>query len=79
MRNSTVGVRQECGLSPELFKLLLEAVMRLALNSVNAGRWSDTKWRDTEQAVGLDFAGDIDLVAESPYQMRAGTHRQRTG
>src|SRR6218665_3385352 len=30
----TVGVRQRCGLSPDLFNLLLEAVTRLALNFV---------------------------------------------
>ena len=61
----TVGVRQECALSPDLFNLFLEAVMRLALNCVNGGMMLSG-----EILNNLGFADDIDLVADSPRQLQ---------
>lgn len=39
----TVGARQGCGLSPDLFSLIWEATMSCALNSVEAGVTIDGK------------------------------------
>jgi len=65
-----VGVRQGCGLSPDLFNLLLEAVMSLALRSVEAGVTINGQLLNN-----LRFADDIDLVAETPEQLQELTDR----
>ena len=66
----TVGVRQGCGLSPDLFNLLLEAVMSLALRYVEAGVTINGRLLNN-----LRFSDDIDLVAESPEQLQELTNR----
>src|SRR6218665_286041 len=60
-----VGVSQVCGLSLDLFNLLLQPVVRFALNSVNAGMMLNG-----EIPYNLCFADDVDLVAESPRQLQ---------
>lgn len=62
---STLGVRQGWGLSPDLFNLLLDAVIRLALNSVNDG-----VILNREILNNLHFADEKGLVAESPHQLQ---------
>jgi hypothetical protein len=57
---TTVGVRQGCTLSPDLFNLVLEAVMALALQEETAG--VQLCGRTTNN---LRFADDIDLVTEN--------------
>ena len=63
----TVGLRQGCGLLPDPFILLLEAVMILALNCVNSGMILNE-----EISNNLRFADDIhvDLEADSPRQLQ---------
>src|SRR6218665_385422 len=61
----TVGASQGCGLSSDLFNLLPNAVIRLALNSVNAG-----VIQIGEILNNMHLADDIDLVAESPHQLQ---------
>src|SRR6218665_3887821 len=61
----TVGVRQGCGLSPYLFKLILEAMMSFALKSTETGD------RVEGQTVNnLRFADDINLVAKDDGQLQ---------
>ena len=61
----TVGVRQECGLSPYLFNLSLDAMMSFALKSKEAAV------RVGGQTINnLRFADDIDLVAEDEDQLQ---------
>ena len=52
--HNIIGIRQDCGLSPVLFNLLLEAMMSCAMNSVEAGVTPN------EQILSnLHFADDI--------------------
>ena len=58
---TTVGVRQGCGLSPYLFSLILEVMMRMALEGKNdlgvniCGRMVNN----------LYFADDINVIADN--------------
>ena len=60
-----VGVRQACNLSPYLFLLLLEAVLKLALKDLDNG----VNVYGTRIS-NLRFADDIDLIAESPTELQ---------
>ena len=66
----TVGVRQGCNLSPYLFNLLLEAMMKEALKNLEAGVTVSG-----QVISNLRFADDIDLVAESPQQLQDITNK----
>ena len=58
-------VRQGCNLSPDLFDVILEAVMAKALED------RDTEILINEQIVSnLRFADDIDLIADSPQDLQ---------
>lgn len=57
---TTVGVRQGCTLSPDLFNLVLEAVMRLALEKETEGVKLCGRLVNN-----LRFADDINLMSES--------------
>ena len=62
---TTVGVRQGCNLSPDLFNLILEAMMAKALED------HDTGVSINGQIVSnLRFADDIDLIADSPEDLQ---------
>lgn len=57
---TTVGVRQGCTLSPDLFNLVLEAVMRLALEREEAGLELCGRLVNN-----LRFADDINLMSDT--------------
>ena len=60
----TVGVRQRCNISPYLFNLLFEAMVKETLRATDAGE--DISG---ERVNNLRFADDIDLIAETPEQL----------
>jgi len=66
----TVGVRQGCNLSPYLFNLILEAMMKEALKNLDVGVAISG-----QVTSNLRFADDIDLVAESPQQLQDITNK----
>ena len=66
----TEGVRQGYNLSPYLFNLILEAMMKEALKNLDVGVAISG-----EVTSNLRFADDIDLVAESPQQLQDITNK----
>src|SRR6218665_3055928 len=66
-----VGVRQGCGLSPELFNLILEIVMRLA-EKEGSGTGVKLNGRLLDN---LRFADDIDLMADMKENLQTLTNR----
>jgi len=55
------SVRQGCILSPFLFLLVIDFIMRRAMNGPNMG----IKWTDSSRLTDLDFADDLSLLAET--------------
>jgi hypothetical protein len=66
----TVGVRQGCGMSPDLFNLLLEIVMRLAKEGNETGVSLNGRPLNN-----LRFADDIDLMANTREELQDLTNR----
>ena len=65
------GVRQGCILSPFLFIVSLDFVMRRAMNNQNSG----ITWQDNDRLTDLDFADDIALLAENNQQCQQMTQQ----
>jgi len=62
---SIAGVRQGCNLSPDLFNMISEDIMKMALENVKGGVAVDGL-----NVNNLRFSHDIDLVSESPQQLQ---------
>jgi len=60
------GVRQGCILSPVLFALAIDWVMRTALTSLDVG----VQWTDRSRLSDLDYADDIVLLETSRGRMQ---------
>lgn len=63
------GVRQGCILSPFLFLLAMDFVMRRAMDHPKYG----IAWEDTTRLTDLDFADDIVLLAENAKSLQEMT------
>ena len=71
--NVQTGVRQECLLSPFLFLLAIDWVMRETTNDRNG-----IQWTLFDQLDDLDFADDLALLAHNHEQMQAKTTALQT-
>ena len=67
-----VGVRQGCGMSSDLFNLLLEIVMRLAKQKEKEETGININGRIIDN---LRFADDIDLMANTHKKLQELTNR----
>ena len=53
------GVKQSCILSPTIFLMVIDWIMRQTTADNNTG----IQWTFTKQLEGLDFADDVDLLS----------------
>jgi len=65
----TTAVRQGCILSPLLFAIAIDWVMRRVMERSDAG----ISWMYESKLADLDFADDIALLEESVYSMQHST------
>ena len=65
------GGRQGCLLTPILFLLIIDWVMRTTIGAQKTG----IQWGLWKQLEDLDFADDLSLLAESQRQMQGKTHK----
>ena len=65
------GVRQGCILSPLIFLIVIDWVMKQATSSISIG----LEWLNNEHLVDLDFADDIALIDTTQTTMQEITHR----
>ncbi|PIO57201.1 hypothetical protein TELCIR_21395, partial [Teladorsagia circumcincta] len=65
----TTRVRQACILSPLLFNICLDFIMRKAVGQTRTG----ISWDDQERHKDLDFAGDNALIEEKANKLQEAT------
>ena len=68
--NIETGVRQGCILSPFLFTLVIDFIMRKAVDGSGHG----IRWQQDLVLADLDFADDIALMSESGHSLQELTH-----
>ena len=72
--NINTGVRQGCVLSPFLFLIAIDFVMRKSMKEVGFG----IVWNDQTRLIDLDFADDIALIAETNESLQNMTNKLET-